>query len=507
MNQTFHRNNGAHETLRLLIVGRDASTIAMLKSLASSNAWGLEMAGSGCEALERLQDNHTPNLVIVDLAHGDADGMYTLRWLRRMRPSLPVVLLGFADDTQHDEAIRLGAGEYLLKPATEQKLSATIRRHMPGMETHEANFTEDQIIQVREDRFFMAAGPLMRKLQAQAELLSQVDVPLLVFGESGSGKETVARLIHKLSVRSTLPFLKVNCAALPPDLLERELFGYDAGSFPGQVRPKPGKLELAEKGTIFLDDIADIPANLQAKLLHVLQEKQFSRPGSGTTVKVDVRIVAATGVDVERAMMEKRLREDFYYRLSAFTVHVPSLRQRKEEIPLLLGHFMNQLARHYGLPTRSLSAETLSACQDYKWPGNLRELESFVKRYLVMGHEELILGEARWNQGNGGNGLREHRFPTQTAEPVRISEPVTHEDHTSGLRSLVQTVKGEAERNAIAVALDQTRWNRKAAARLLKVSYRTLLYKIQQYHMSPPPTYGSTSFVGSAVKGNGHGPQ
>jgi DNA-binding NtrC family response regulator len=417
-------------------------------------------------------------------------------------------LLGIADDSLRNEAFRLGARDYLLKPANEQKLSAAIHRHMLGLDGDGADtsFTEEQIIQVREDRFFMAAGSLMRKLQAQAELLSQVDVPLLVVGESGSGKETVARLIHKLSVRSALPFLKVNCAALPPDLLERELFGYDAGSFPGQVRPKPGKLELAEKGTIFLDDIADMPANLQAKLLHVLQEKQFSRPGSGTTVKVDVRIVASTGVDVEKAMMEKRLREDFYYRLSAFTVHVPSLRQRKEEVPLLLGHFMNQLARHYGLPTRALSAETLAACQEYKWPGNLRELESFVKRYLVMGHEELILGESSWNGGNGGNGLREHRFPAHTPEPMPVSEPTTTEDHTSGLRSLVQTVKGEAERNAIAVALDQTRWNRKAAARLLKVSYRTLLYKIQQYHMSPPPTYSSTSFVGTAVKGNGHGP-
>src|ERR1043165_2644109 len=147
--------------------------------------------------------------------------LYTLRWLRRMRPSLPVVLLGFADDTQHDEAIRLGAREYLLKPASEQKLSVTVGRHMLGIDTVDASFTEEQIIQVREDRFFMAPGPLMRKLQSQAELLSQVDVPLLVVGESGSGKETVARLIHKLSVRSALPFLKVNCAALPPDLLER----------------------------------------------------------------------------------------------------------------------------------------------------------------------------------------------------------------------------------------------------------------------------------------------
>jgi len=509
LNQISKRNNGAAQhLLRLLIVGRDSSAMAALKSLADSNSWELETAGSGCEALERLQGNHSPDLVIVDLVLGDVDGLYALRWLRRMRPSLPIVLLGAADNTLRDEAMRLGACDYLLKPVSEQSLATAVQRHMLGQDGDGADHSssQEQVIQVREDRFFMAASPLMRKLSAQAELLSQVDVPLLVVGESGSGKETVARLIHKLSVRSALPFFKVNCAALPPDLLERELFGYDSGSFPGQVRPKPGKFENAEKGTIFLDDIADMSANLQAKLLHVLQEKQFSRPGSGTTVRVDVRIVAATGNEVDRAMMEKRLREDLYYRLSAFTVHVPSLRQRKEEIPLLLGHFMNQLAKHYGLPTRALSAETLVACQDYKWPGNLRELESFVKRYLVMGHEELILGESRWNGGNGGNGLAEHRFPAHTPEPIAVSEPPTGEDHTSGLRSLVQTVKGEAERNAIAVALDQTRWNRKAAARLLKVSYRTLLYKIQQYHMSPPPTYSSTSFVGTAVKGNGHGP-
>ncbi len=504
MEQTSKNKNGsAPALLRLLIVGRDSSAITALQSLASSHSWGLEVVGSGCEALERLQGNHTPDMVLVDLTRGDADGLYALRWLRRMRPSLPVVLLGLADETLRDEAMRLGARDYLLKPVSDQKLAAIIQRYMLGEDDRDDHsFTQEQIIQVREDRFFMAAGPLMRKLRAQAELLSQVDVPLLIVGESGSGKETVARLIHQLSVRSALPFLKVNCAALPPDLLERELFGFDAGSYPGQVRPKPGKFELAEKGTIFFDDIADMPANLQAKLLHVLQEKQFSRPGSGTTIRVDVHIVAATGIEVERAMTEKRLREDIYYRLSAFTVHVPSLRQRKEEIPLLLGHFMNQLARHYGLPTRTLSTELLEACQEYKWPGNLRELESFVKRYLVMGHEELILGESRWNDGNG---LREHRFPPHVSEPMPVSGP--SEDHNSGLRSLVQSVKGEAERNAIAVALDQTRWNRKAAARLLKVSYRTLLYKIQQYHMSPPPTYSSTSFAGSPAKGNGHGPQ
>ena len=507
MNPVTNGKNTTVPASRVLVVGRDSSVITTLQSLAGSYAWELEIAGSGCEALERLQGNHAPELAIVDLARGDADGLYALRWLRRMRPGLPVVLLGVEDNGLRHEALRLGAREYLLKPVADRELVATIQRYMGGVADGDSDpFNQEQIVQVREDRFFVVGGALTRKLRAQAELLAQVDVPLLIVGESGSGKETVARLIHKLSVHSALPFLKVSCAALPPDLLERELFGYEAGSFPGQIRPKPGKFEMAEKGTIFLDDIADMPASLQAKLLHVLQERQFSRPGSGSAVRVDVRIIASTGIEVERAMTEKRLREDLYYRLSAFTVHMPSLRERKEEIPLLLGHFMSQMARHYGLPVRTLPAELLHACQEYKWPGNLRELESFVKRYLVMGHEELILGEARWNNGNG-NGLQEHRFPAGKTEVMPAAEAAATEDQASGLRSLVQSVKGEAERNAIAVALDQTRWNRKAAARLLKVSYRTLLYKIQQYHMSPPPTYSSTSFAGAAIKGNGHGPQ
>ena len=469
-------------------------------------AWRFETAGSGCEALERLQSNHGPDLVIVDLARGDVDGLYALRWLRRMRPGLPIILLGFADDAHHDEAIRLGARDYLLKPVNANQLHSAIRRHLHGVSESDSDhdLLNEEIIQVREDRFFMAGSAVMRKLRTQAELLAQIDAPLLVVGESGSGKETVARLIHKLSVRSGFTFLKVNCVALPGDLLEKELFGYEQAAFSAPVRVKPGKFELAENGTVFLDDIADVPANLQAKLLHMLQEKQFSRPGSGSTVDVNVRIVASTGIDVERAMVEKRLREDLYYRLSAFTVHVPSLRQRKEEIPLLLGHFMNQLARHYGLTARTLSAELLQACQSYSWPGNLRELESFVKRYLVMGHEELLMGENPRN----GNGSPEYRSMAAVSEPasISVSENTASEEHSSGLRSLLQNVRGEAERNAIAVALEQTRWNRKAAARLLKVSYRTLLYKIQQYHMAPPPTYGSPSFAGQNLKGSGHGP-
>jgi transcriptional regulator with PAS, ATPase and Fis domain len=336
----------------------------------------------------------------------------------------------------------------------------------------------------------------MRKLRAQAELLAQVNVPVLIVGESGSGKGAIARLIHELSVRSNFQFLKLNCAALPGELLESELFGYERGAFNGASRSKAGKLELCEKGTIHLDEIAEMPTNLQAKLLHVLQDKQFFRSGGESLIDVDVRILASTSLNIEHALAAKKLREDLYYRMSAFTVQVPPLRERIDEIPLLLGHFMRQLAKHYGMAPRSLSPAVLDVCQNHSWPGNLRELENFVKRYLVIGDEGLALGELqrKAEPQNGNAALREALNAGASPEP---------EEHTSSLKSLVQNAKGAAERNAITAALEETRWNRKAAARLLKVSYRTLLYKIEQYHMSPP-AYPSSFQPGNGLKGNGH---
>jgi len=294
----------------------------------------------------------------------------------------------------------------------------------------------------------------------------------------------------------------VNCAALPGDVLEKELFGYERNAFGAAARSKPGKLGQCDKGTVLLEEFTEMPGNLQARLLQVLQEKQSLRAGNDPSAKPDARIFAATHVDVDQALAEGKLREDLYYRLSGFSVHVPALRERREEIPLLLGYFMNRLARHYALQPRNFSPAVLSACQFYSWPGNLTEVESFVKRYLVSGDELQSIREldikrdrtpdpvlpsaARAEEGNGGgNGHTE--------------------EHDSSLKSLVQSVKGEAERNAISSALDATHWNRKAAARLLQVSYRTLLYKIQQYHMTPPPTYLAHPGNGNGIKGNGHG--
>ncbi len=464
------------ESSRILIVSREASALNLLSGIGKANGWQLETANSGWEALERVQAGTAPDAIILDMAQDESDGLHTLRWLRRVRPDTHVLLLSHSGNAEQKmEAMRLGAEEYLVRPVREQQLEAAIRRSLSHEENSDAG---EEIEQIADDQFFVAAGVAMRKLRVQLELLAQVSEPLLIVGENGTGKELAARLVHRLSVRSGFRFFKLNCAALPGDVLENELFGYRA--LPGNGWSRLSKFELCQRGTLFLDEITEMPASLQLKLLTVLQDGHFIKPDGQSRVEMDVRILAAASGNLEQAMAEGKLREDLYYRLSAFTVHVPPLRERKEEIPLLLGHFMNQLARRYGLPARMFSPGMLAACQRYDWPGNLRELEQFVKRHLLMGED----GVAPGTPEQDGTAAEDLRQLTGNGTPGTEASP--NESPTSGLKSLLQSVKGETERNAISTALEQTRWNRKAAARLLKVSYRTLLYKIQQYHMSPP---------------------
>jgi len=491
------------EAIRLLVVSKEPTVVRSLWSIGEANSWELETVGSGWEALEFVQAGTTPDLLLLDLPRGDGDSLHILRWLRRLRPNLPIILLCYPDDAgRKNEAIRLGAQDYLVRPVDDEQLESVIRGQLSSRsDSIEMDLASEDIEQVSDDAFFVGASPIMRKLRAQAELLAQANVPVLILGENGSGKDTAARLIHKLSVRSGFKFLKVNCAALPGDLLETELFGYERSDSTGSVRSKPGKLEICEKGTVLLDEIAEMPTSVQSKLMQVLQNKQFFRPGSGAPVEVDVRILAASSANIERALSEKKLREDIYYRLSAFTVQTPPLRQRRDEIPLLLRHFMHHLAKHYGMPPRTFSPAVLEACHAYSWPGNLRELEEFVKRYLVMGDKELAFG------GKKSEDVFEHISPAaQTSQPDMVAlNGNGNGGQASGLnslKSLVQSVRLEAERSAIATALEKTGWNRKAAARLLKVSYRTLLYKIEQYHMSAAETYPS-AFPGNGTRGNG----
>jgi len=321
-----------------------------------------------------------------------------------------------------------------------------------------------------DDLFFLAASPVMKQIHAQVALVARVDVPVLLLGESGVGKEVLARLIHKMSIRANRPLVKVNCAALPAELLESELFGYEAGAFTGANSSKPGKFELADKGTIFLDEIGEMGSSLQAKLLHVLQDGQFSRLGGKNNISADARVLAATNVDVQRAIAAFKLREDLYYRLNAFTMTIPPLRERRQEIPLLLKYYMNNLAGKFGKNPLSISDRLIQACMRYHWPGNLRELGNFVKRYLVLEDENLMADELR---------IRSHGDYVEEQPGIQ-----TKLRARKGLKALVRHLKDEAEAREILRVLESTRWNRKLAAQELHISYKALSYKIRQYRLS-----------------------
>jgi len=346
---------------------------------------------------------------------------------------------------------------------------------------------QPEIERISEELYFIAASPATRRLRTQAELLSQTDVPVLITGEPGSGKTTAARLIHSLSIRSSFPFMRVKCAALTSDLLENELFGYEHSSASGRPESTLGKFEQCAKGTILLDEFDAMPDEVQRRLLKLLESGEFVRCGGQSPIRADVRIVAATCGGLEVAAAEKRVREELFYRLSVFELRVPPLRDRHEEIPLLLGHLMNRLTRRYGVPAPRFSSVLLDACQQYPWPGNLRELENFAKRFLAHGDE----GAARQElQSHPEFGLHSHANGNGDGAGNGHSSnghrPNGHSEEKSSLKLLVRNAKGETERSAIAQALEETHWNRKAAARLLNVSYRALLYKIQEYHLTPP---------------------
>ena len=325
------------------------------------------------------------------------------------------------------------------------------------------------IAHMEELRFTLS--PSMEELRKQVERIAQVDVSVLLLGESGVGKEFVARALHARSPRSQRTFLKVNCAALPSELLESELFGYEAGAFTGAVKSKPGQFEICDNGTILLDEIGEMSSALQAKLLHVLQDQQFSRLGGRRVLTVDVRILAATNIDIQKALDQRLFRTDLYYRLNTITLRIPPLRERREDIPLFLDYFMGQLSEELSCPQRGFSKQIMETCLQYSWPGNVRELKNFVCKYLVLADDEALIA-----------GLRERK---PEAEEQATVGP--------GLRRLVYSVRVEAERHMIEDCLAKSRWNRTETARALHISTKTLWNKMRQYGIPDSSRQGEVS--------------
>ena len=465
----------ASKRRRVLVVDDAEGIRTYLANCLELRGYDVDTAEDGSRALALIQGGADPDVILLDVMMPGLDGLQTLERVRELAPGVPVVMLSVVGRTGTIvDAMRRGAADYLTKPFEEEELEATLDKVL-----------EDRALRVERDRLASRSddpmdsvvwtSPPMRRVRDLIHQVADTDVTVLIQGQSGTGKEIVARTLHASSSRSNQPLVKVNCAALPSNLLESELFGYEKGAFTGANARKPGKFELADRGTIFFDEIGEMSPSLQAKLLQVLQDRQFSRLGGNIDLTVDVRVVAATHRRLEEMVREGSFREDLFFRLNVVSVFLPPLSERREEIPLLIDSFLGRFAARYGRPVPQLSDRLLRALDRHPFPGNVRELENMVKRMVVLESEEPILNElARAERGDrGGSSLR-----------VLIEEI----ERTAGelpLREVGRRVSLEAERLTIDRVLQQTQWNRKRAARLLGVSYKTLLQKIRDCGLEP----------------------
>jgi len=430
-----------------------------------SGLYDLHLFSEESAFLRDLEKTERPSLIL--LAWDDiARSLPMFTSVRTLRPEVPVLVLATrAEMADYEVFARHGVSGVVLKPFVDDALEVAIAKHLL-VPTQEA--VEHKEIALENGQFFVRSSKRMREIEAQAQLVARSDIPVLILGESGTGKEVIAMYTHQMSRRAGRMFLKVNCAAMPADLLESELFGYEQGAFTGAVKSKPGKFELCDGGTIFLDEIGEMPPGLQAKLLHVLQDGTFSRLGGRGPTRTDVRVIAATNINMKEAMARKTFREDLYYRLNGLSLVLPPLRERLDEIPAMANYFMRKGAKKYDLQPVSIPQTLLDALSQYSWPGNLRELENVINRYLILQDEKAVISEL--SQANG-SGISTEKMPNAA--------------QSGGLKKLVRGLKGEAESSVIAEVLEETGWNRKAAANDLQISYKALLYKIKQYDLSP----------------------
>ena len=452
----------------ILVVDDSEGIRGYLESLLVSRGYRVSCAEDGESALALLEKGALlPDLVLLDLMMPGMGGLAALEGMHAMVPGISVAVISVVGRAPTIvQAMKLGAVDFISKPFEEEDLDRVLELFVSfGQTIAEESAAPDEV----DDSVW--SGSAMVEIRGIIEQISDTDVTVLVLGECGVGKEIVARSIHRLSNRADGPFVKVNCAALPEDLLESELFGYEKGAFTGAYSRKHGKFEVATGGTIFLDEIGEMSPGLQAKLLQVLQDSRFTRLGGNKDVEVDLRVVCATHRPLLEMVSRNDFREDLYFRLNVVNIHIPPLRDRREEIDPLVERFLEKYSRHYGKGVTLLSELMRKAFATYDFPGNVRELENMLKRIVVLESEDSVLAELGEKQKSGHQDKID--FDALLEEVAATAGEVP-------LREVSRKVAVEVERQAIGMALRRTDWNRKKAASLLGVSYKTLLLKIKE---------------------------
>jgi two-component system response regulator AtoC len=455
--------------VRVCIVVDELEIRTYLEMALRSLGYKVDLALDRAEALDCLQSGAGEiAAVFLESDMPDQGAIETLRDIRQLYPKLPVVIVARAAQPLHIVvAMRNGATDFLCMPITHEDLRKSITSALDVKPVEWLRPPKS----TAPARTFLGKSPRMAAIQMTLQQVGWSEAPVLIQGETGSGKEVIARELHANSPRAKKPFLKLNCAALPSELVESELFGYERGAFTGAFQRKPGMFELADGGTILLDEIGDMDIRLQAKLLQVLQDHEFQRIGGKDTIKVDVRVLAATHRDLEKAIQDRTFREDLYYRLNVVNVCVPPLRERREDI-IALTEFLLKKHANPAFPVPLITAELKAAILTWCWPGNVRELENFARKLLIFQDPAAAARELHDRAARkAGSVTPVTLHPAERAETgLPILERVTH-------------AKRQAESDAILSALNATRWNRKEASALLKIDYKALLYKMKKLGM------------------------
>jgi len=464
------------EKVKVLIIDDDPK-VSWILSEGLSSAMEFVSARDGIEGIQMVS-TEKPDLILLDIKMPGMSGLEVLEKLNKMpvRPEV-IMLSGHGETKNIVQSMHLGAAEFINKPFDVKEVEIHIKAVLEKKKLkQEVKTLRTELKSKSQYDQFIGDSPKMLQVKNLIEQVADSELTVLIRGESGTGKEIVGRMLHTLSGRSEEQFTKVNCAAIPRDLLEAELFGYEKGAFTGAHKTKPGRFEVANKGSIFLDEIGDMPMELQSKLLQVLEQQEFVRVGGINNIHVDVRIICATNKNLEEAIVRHEFRDDLFYRLNEITLVIPPLRERRDDVPLLVNHFLDRYNRLYDKKYPELSPEAMSRLVEFGWPGNVRQLENLIKQVVVRGDESII-----------GDLLSTSVAPASpVAAPLSGGEEEMSEElvNSYSLKKRVGYAVAREEKKLISEVLNKTNWNRRKASDLLEISYRSLLYKIKEYKLN-----------------------